>query len=863
MTDLDRLTAALAQTYRLEKEIGKGGMATVYLGEDLRHQRRVAVKVLRPDLSAIVGAERFLNEIRVTANLQHPHILPLYDSGSADGLLFYVMPYVQGESLRDRLTREKQLPIDEAVRIAREVAGALDYAHRQGVIHRDVKPENVLIQDGTALVTDFGIALAVSQAGGTRMTETGLSLGTPFYMSPEQATGDRQIDARSDIYALGAVLYEMLSGDPPHTGSTAQAVIAAVVTEEPRDIATRRPRLAPHVAEAVHRALEKLPADRFATAADFARALEGPSATTGRFASAPAARRGARRPWARAALLTSGILVGLAAGRVLFRAPAARETRTRLTFTGDASAPAVTPDGRWLAYVRGACRVVGSGLSCNGALVVQELPRGAPSPLVDSAIGISSPTWSPDGTNLLVTMRPAGGQTGLYVVPRSGGVARKVADAADIYDFADERTVAVEQRGESVLRLVDIASGQVKDSVVLGNGRWVVNSLSINPVDGRIAFGGFQGSAFFEAIADRHGRILDSLSQTPGGGGWDPDGRHVIVYQIGARSVGSLVRMGVSRSGHFTGRPVEYVAGLRPDQITGFAFLPRGYVIGEAGQTADVYAFTVGGAAHRLTHSSTWYTDPSMAPDGGAVAYGKQDAWGTNVYTTPFAGGAERPVTADSGARQLVQWLADGQRISNVVLGGGSANAIVQEVTALQTGLRRAVITAPGTVIVRWRPDGTALAEEIGGGGLETVDSIGRTIRKFPLPDSLGAMTALALSPDGGEVAVATSVPGVARVFALRLSDGALRRVADLPIAAGVHLLLQRWATDGYLYFSRVVGLAQPELWRLSVRGGALAGAAALPVACSQGTISLSRDARSGACLVYDDRPDLWLIERR
>ena len=248
MTDLQRLSAALADRYRIEREVGAGGMATVYLSEDLRHQRRVAVKVLRPDLSAIVGAERFLNEIRVTANLQHPHILPLYDSGEADHLLFYVMPYVEGESLRDRLKREKQLPIDEAVRLAKEVASALDYAHRQGVIHRDIKPENILIQDGAALVTDFGIALAVSQAGGTRLTETGLSLGTPFYMSPEQATGDRQIDARSDIYALGAVLYEMLSGDPPHTGSTSQAVIAAVVTEEPRDIATRRPRLAPHIA---------------------------------------------------------------------------------------------------------------------------------------------------------------------------------------------------------------------------------------------------------------------------------------------------------------------------------------------------------------------------------------------------------------------------------------------------------------------------------------------------------------------------------------------------------------------------------------------------------------------------------------
>src|SRR5687768_8265080 len=210
-----RLTAALADRYRVERELGAGGMATVYLAHDLKHDRDVAIKVLHPDLGAALGAERFLSEIRTTARLQHPHILPLLDSGEADGLLYYVMPLVTGETLRTRLDRERQLPIADAVRIAREVAGALDYAHRHAVIHRDIKPENVLLHDGSALVADFGIALAVQQAGGQRLTQTGLSLGTPQYMSPEQAMGERTIDARSDIYALGAVTYEMLTGEPP------------------------------------------------------------------------------------------------------------------------------------------------------------------------------------------------------------------------------------------------------------------------------------------------------------------------------------------------------------------------------------------------------------------------------------------------------------------------------------------------------------------------------------------------------------------------------------------------------------------------------------------------------------------------
>jgi serine/threonine protein kinase len=197
---LGRLQSALADRYRLDREAGAGGMATVYLAQDIRHDRRVAVKVLRPELAAVIGAERFLAEIKLTANLQHPHILPLFDSGEADGYLFYVMPYVEGETLRDRLNREKQLPVADAVRITTEVAAALDYAHRHGVIHRDIKPENILLHDGQALVADFGIALAASKAGESRMTETGMSLGTPHYMSPEQAMGEREITARSDVY---------------------------------------------------------------------------------------------------------------------------------------------------------------------------------------------------------------------------------------------------------------------------------------------------------------------------------------------------------------------------------------------------------------------------------------------------------------------------------------------------------------------------------------------------------------------------------------------------------------------------------------------------------------------------------------
>jgi hypothetical protein len=298
MSASDRLSTALADRYRIERELGAGGMATVYLAQDLKHDRQVALKVLRPELAAVLGAERFVQEIKTTAALQHPHILPLFDSGSAAAreggsteFLYYVMPYIEGETLRDRLNRETQLGVDEAVRIAREVGDALDYAHRHGVIHRDIKPENILLHDGRPMVADFGIALAVSAAAGGRMTETGLSLGTPHYMSPEQATAEKEITGRSDVYSLASVLYEMLAGQPPHLGGSAQQIIMKIIAEDAAPVTTLRKSVPAHVAAAVAKALEKLPADRFAAAA--AAVATGKAAPPDTCLSGPGAVRGA------------------------------------------------------------------------------------------------------------------------------------------------------------------------------------------------------------------------------------------------------------------------------------------------------------------------------------------------------------------------------------------------------------------------------------------------------------------------------------------------------------------------------------------------------------------------------------------
>jgi serine/threonine-protein kinase len=334
MTVIDRLAAALADRYQVERELGQGGMATVYLAEDVKHHRRVAIKVLRPELAAALGAERFLREIETTANLRHPHILPLYDSGEAvvpplrdaergtggEAFLYYVMPYVEGESLRDRLDREKQLPIADALSIAREVADALGYAHSRGVVHRDIKPENILLEGGHAVVADFGIARAVSAAGGDRLTQTGVSVGTPLYMSPEQVAGDADLDGRSDLYSLGCVLYETLGGQPPFTGPTAEAVTRQHLITEAAPVTNLRPTVPAEVAGALARTLAKNPADRFNPAAQFVQALSAPALT----ATVP--RRGAavRRSPVRAAAVAAGAVVLVAAawlgGRALRRA---------------------------------------------------------------------------------------------------------------------------------------------------------------------------------------------------------------------------------------------------------------------------------------------------------------------------------------------------------------------------------------------------------------------------------------------------------------------------------------------------------------------------------------------------------------
>jgi serine/threonine-protein kinase len=573
MTDqVAGLTAALADRYRIERELGAGGMATVYLAEDLKHHRMVAIKVLKPELAAVLGAERFVQEIRTTAALSHPHILPLFDSGQAGSFLYYVMPYIQGETIREKLSRETQFGIDEAVKITTEVADALDYAHRQGVIHRDIKPENILLHDGRPMVMDFGIALAVSAAAGGRMTETGLSLGTPHYMSPEQATADRQITGRSDVYSLASVLYEMLAGDPPHTGSSAQGIIMKIVTDTPRPVTELRRSVPPNVAAAIAKALEKLPADRFESARAFAEGLSNPAYAT--VAShATAAGRGAGRPWWRDPRVAAMGGVGIAIGALL---------ASVLSRSGGAGVPVEydvgLPD---TAGMMTAAQDIGFAVSAAGDFVVYETVRDGRSELwyrslldatvrrVPGSDGGSQPVLSPDGRRIAFFRLGDGGWS-IEVLPVEGGTSttlgRGVGIVRKLFWPAADRLLLLQSDGR-VARWFDPERGGGTSAAM----RYCESQSPIPGTDDVLCGGGGLKWGYRVTIGDtvteaRLWRAEDS-SRVFGSSFQVVDGRYLTYVSVNAELLAAPVDLASGR----VGRSVRLASGLGLADYTGNA----------------------------------------------------------------------------------------------------------------------------------------------------------------------------------------------------------------------------------------------------------------------------------------------------
>ncbi len=674
---VERLQAAVADRYRVERELGHGGMATVHLATDLKHDRLVAIKLLRPELSAIIGAERFLGEIKVTAHLQHPHILPLYDSGSADGLLYYVMPYVQGESLRDRMVREKQLPVDDAVEITRAVAGALDYAHRHRVVHRDIKPENILLHDGQPMVADFGIALAVSAAGGHRLTETGLSLGTPHYMSPEQATGDRDLDGRSDIYSLGCVAYEMLAGHPPHTGATAQAIITKIVTEAPPALVAARASVPPHVQAAIHRAVEKVPADRFGTAGQFAEALAHPaSGATTRVmpARGRALRRAGWWPWALAAGLA--LIVGVAAGRLTGRdgAPTPRVMRFVVPFgpdhtlvTGPSPMLAVSPDGRELAYVA----IARQGGATFG--LYRRRFEALEATAIPGTLGGVGPAYSPDGKALAFVDYFA---KQLRRVPVEGGAAVPLPTPpttlyAPVWDgtgglaFVDNRSDRLfafrDNAADSVPVIpLDSASGESGHrfpDFLPGGGVLVTFSAA------RLA-GARLGGTGVAVVWPGTGKRKVVVPNAAGGARYSPTG-HI----IWASEDGSLLGARFDpREGEMTGPPVLLAKSVAISTGSGAGGIPQfgisreGTLVYLPAVQTEVVLVDRHGAATPITKPDQLYHAPRFSPDGRSISVDINQPTGRDVWVHDLDQGTMTRVSFEGDVNDPV-WSADGRRV--------------------------------------------------------------------------------------------------------------------------------------------------------------------------------------------------------
>ena len=759
MTDPGQeLSKAIADRYRIDREIGRGGMASVYLAHDVRHDRDVAIKILHPELAAALGADRFLAEIKTTARLQHPHILPLLDSGEVRGsFLYYVMPYIAGETLRARLDREHQLPIDDALGIAREVADALEYAHRLGVIHRDIKPENILLQDGHALVADFGIALAVQHAGGARMTQSGLSLGTPRYMSPEQAMGERTIDARSDQYSLAAVIYEMLVGDPPFTGSTVQAIVAKVMTERPARIVTQRDRVPLHVEAAVLRALEKLPADRWASVHEFIGAVGdprlagiAPTSSVGGASSPTSWPTSTRGIMVGAALLVVGALAGWIASRLASDSKTSRSTAPVLITSilpppggnfGEQQALALSPDGRKLAFVLAA-------LDGSSTLWLRDMDK-LDSKSIPGTTGADIPFWSYDGRSLaffaggfLQVLGPGGDVRRLCPVgaPNAGSWS-----ADGLIVFSDRHGISsVPSSGGPCRMIVPHDTGAVLRGMLLPDGKRILYSrgrfadLVVADADGK-TLGTLPIQRQLFAVAEPDLLLYPSAGDA---GGIDVQRMDLSAIRMigsatrllnGVRARGGIHTFTVSRSGALAYLPggldlpyLEYDAtGVRDTvRIAGtwtVSVRPRRAgppTIAIAGNIAGMWLYDLAsGRSSRVTVQDTSIlgraegvgaTWPTFSPDGSRLVYTAAGRGQCGLNEQDLVRNTERVITRSTfitmyGCEVTLDWSPDG---NSLLVRTDTALAIMTMKGEVTTRIARAGNVWDG----HFSPDGKRIA---------------------------------------------------------------------------------------------------------------------------------------------------------
>jgi len=840
---MTRLNAALEGRYRIERQLGEGGMATVYLAADLKHERKVALKVLKPELAAVVGAERFLAEIKTTANLQHPHILPLFDSGEADSFLFYVMPYVEGESLRERLDREHQLPVDEALGIATKVAAALQAAHEQGVIHRDIKPANILLSRGEPLVSDFGIALAVSKGGAGRLTETGLSLGTPHYMSPEQATGDASVGPATDVYALGCVLYEMLVGEPPYTGSTPQAILGKIIQSKPVSATEVRRTVPMHVDAVIRRALEKVPADRFVGAADFARALADPTFRHGEAATATDAGPATGR-WTRLTLVFASLSAVLAvvAGWAVLRRPGETPPEPVRRFalelpeggtlrSGTRQAIALTPDGESL--------IVNVTVADQSQLYVRALADLEMVPIRGTE-GVGSFFLSPDGewigfndyqTETIARIPVAGGPSS--TVAQTPGAAAGFLGA----DWGDAGYVVYATTGyRGLLRVRDVGglpdtltSAGVDESHsnphVLPGGETVLFELRRGQDEQQIAALSTE-SRRYEILTEgraprfvRGGYVVFLRGNALWAAGFDPvrlaltgppvpvaegvrpgnffslaeDGTLAFVQGDGASTLGAEIVV-VDLDGNRVGLP------LAPRNIQSVAWSPdgRSIVFGSGGHiyTYDVVLNT---APRQITFEGGNFF-PAFSPDGTRVVFSSQRT-GTDrldLFVKDLSVDApERAILTLEDDQFVEQWPSDSLIVFETGLAGPGGNSRrdlwIVNISDPENPEARPYLTSEADLEgITVSPDGRLAAYRSEESGREVL-----YVRSFPVPGertviAQGDGLILGWSPDGQTLYwVLAQTRDTGPLYATRLQLGAVPRVLrtdTLPPVPGMSL---------------------------------------------------------------------------
>ncbi|UCC26497.1 MAG: protein kinase [Gemmatimonadales bacterium] len=826
MTDtFDRLNEALAGRYEIERELGEGGMAKVYLAKDLKHNRNVALKVLKPELAAVVGAERFLAEIETTANLQHPHILPLFDSGEADGFLFYVMPYVEGETLADRVKRERQLPVDEALGIATAVANALNAAHERGIVHRDIKPGNILLSSGQPLVADFGISIAVGAASGSRLTETGLSVGTPYYMSPEQATGDQAVGPASDTFALACVLYEMLVGEPPYPGATAQAVLGKIIQGAPVSATAIRKSIPANVDAAIRRALEKIPADRFTDARGFAKALADPAFRHGEDGQAAAAdASGTNRRWRATAAVASLIAVGSLAALAVVATRSAPDpvTRSYLGFpegeeplTPLAGTFALSPDGSMLAYISG--ELGGAGES---SIWIKERDALHARPLA-GATGAFAPVFSPDGAELAFIQNGE-----LKKMPVAGGASITLSD--------DVNT------GLPGLAWLD------DESIVFNATNWQLHRVpsSGGPIDTLIVHGEHDaldrgGMAWPSGLPGARGVLFGACSS-----GCASVGFYVLDLRSG--EVSGLVE-GAGRGFYAPTGHLVYVRGedgavfaapfdLEALTLTGPAIPVLEGVGTWLGAGADItmsgsgdLVYLEGSSDSRSVSRSLMWVSPdgeepvdttwrgqfdgvALSPNGRTIAVGVVDADRTDIWLKTESA---PPVRLTFGGQANVRpvWHPDGEVVGFISSRGGNNDlwmkrADLSDNAQLLLDLEDPIATAT------WSPDGEWVVARVSSGDLWAIrpglDSVPTAIAAEPGAWEMGP----AISPDGQWIAYNSDADGTHQVY-VRPFPGAATGAQRQVSTEGARN--PRWSADGTRIFYEIdgsddIGVAQVTL---------------------------------------------------